>query len=113
MSRTFGDDAEREPELVWTRAGLEADGYEGFVLFSELRAAGVPAEPGIYMVLRPSTEPPTFLERTVAGDHRGRDQSVPVSLLEAKWVPATEIVYVGKANAREKGVTPSAQGPAR
>lgn len=103
MWTPFGDDAESEPELIWTRAGLEADGFEGFVPFRELRTAGVPTGPGIYMVLHPSLAPPTFLARTVAGDHRGRDQSVPVALLEAKWVPGAEVVYIGKANVRAKG----------
>lgn len=95
--------SEREPAIAWTRTGLAKDGFEGFVPFAELRTARVPAEPGIYIVLRTAKEMPRFLEHTVAGDHRGRDQSVPIATLDAKWVRDAEVLYVGKANARASG----------
>lgn len=51
---------------AWTRAGLEGDGYEGFVSLASLPNALVPKLPGIYVVLRVSTEPPAFLESSIA-----------------------------------------------
>jgi hypothetical protein len=113
MWTPFGDDAERErPSMEWSRAGLEAAGFEGFVRFAELKAAKVPPDPGIYVVLRPSVSVPEFLERTVAGDHHGRDQSVSISLLREKWVPGAEVVYIGKANARKPRPGRAAPRPA-
>jgi hypothetical protein len=50
----------------WTREALEAAGFEGFVPFTELRVTKPPKLPGIYVVLRPSTAPPSYLERSVA-----------------------------------------------
>lgn len=102
MWTPFGDDVPSN-RMEWTREGLEAAGFEGFFRFSELALAQVPVEPGVYIVLRPTVEPPTFLTRTAAGDHVGRNQSRPVALLEAKWVPGAEVVYIGKANARRTG----------
>jgi hypothetical protein len=82
----------------WSREGLEAVGFEGFVAFTELRVIKPPKLPGIYVVLRPSTTPPSYLERSVAGWFKGNDPTAEPAVLEKAWVTGTTIVYIGKAN---------------
>lgn len=54
----------------------------------------VPNKPGVYVVLRESTDPPTFLAESPAGVRKGRN--VPtVEKLAAKWVDNCAVVYVG------------------
>lgn len=107
MWTPFGDDASVEHGSFvpgrWSRSGLEKVGFEGFVTFRELKAVKPPQEPGVYIVLRPGDEPPGFLERTVAGSRAGIDQSVPTSLLSAKWVPGAEVIYIGRSERRKNG----------
>ena len=48
-----------------TEEGLRRAGYQGFTTIGALREsalAGVPAQPGVYLVLYPSEEPPRFLQ---------------------------------------------------
>lgn len=90
---------------TWTRAGLEAAGYEGFVTFSELRKRGAVTKPGIYVVLRTTpTTPPSFLPTSPAG--KTKDFTAQVEHLERKWVPGAEVVYIGRAThgARRDGI---------
>jgi hypothetical protein len=83
-----------------SREALEAEGFTGFLTFETLRSTGygtVPVDAGLYAVLRPSVEPPLFLERSPGGRFKRRDPTVPVRQLEARWVEGCPIVYVGKA----------------
>jgi hypothetical protein len=77
---------------------IDLSGFVGWVPFARFPAADVPTEPGVYVVVRPSDEPPTFLEVSPAGHFKGKDPTVPVAELAALWVPGTRIVYIGKAN---------------
>lgn len=83
---------------TWDRAGLEAAGFEGFVSFTELRVIKPRKLPGIYVVVRPSTVPPAYLDRSVAGWFKGNDPTAEPDVLKAAWVSDTTIVYIGKAN---------------
>ncbi|TFB71516.1 hypothetical protein E3O06_11765 [Cryobacterium glaciale] len=83
---------------LWTHVGLEAAGFEGFVPFTELQVTKPPKLPGIYVVLRPSTAPPSYLERSVAGWFKGNDPTAEQDLLEMTWVMGSTILYIGKAN---------------
>ncbi len=81
-----------------TTAPIDLGDFTGWVPFAELPAADVPTDPGVYVIVRPHDDPPTFLDVSPAGHFKGRDPTVPVDALHALWVPDTRIVYIGKAN---------------
>ncbi len=82
---------------------IDLSGFTGWVRFEQLPAAGVPTEPGVYVVLRPSSEPPTFLDISPAGHFKGKDPTVAVAELNSRWVPNERTVYIGKANLSADG----------
>ena len=77
---------------------VDLSGFTGWVPFALLPTAGVPTEPGVYVVVRPSDEPPRFLDVSPAGHFKGKDPTVAVAELAALWVPGERVVYIGKAN---------------
>ncbi|TRW80889.1 hypothetical protein FK535_17600 [Mycolicibacterium sp. 018/SC-01/001] len=82
---------------------IDLSAFMGWVPFAELPDAAVPTEPGVYVVVRPTDDPPVFLASSPAGHFKGKDPTVPLAELVAMWVPGTRIVYVGKANAGARG----------
>ncbi|OKH77202.1 hypothetical protein EB72_11175 [Mycobacterium sp. SWH-M1] len=82
---------------------IDLSAFVGWVPFADLPDAAVPIEPGVYVVVRPTDDPPQFLPASPAGHFKGKDPTVPVAELEALWVPGTRIVYIGKANAGSSG----------
>ena len=89
--------------MKWTQNALIDAGFTGFVRFSELPTAQVPADPGVYVVIRVTEADPKFLQESRAGWFKGKDPSVPVSTLESAWVPGSSVVYLGKANGGATG----------
>lgn len=88
------------------REALVALGFSGFLTFEHLRStglAGVPTTEGVYVVVRESLEPPRFRETSIGGWFKGKDPTVPVATLEAKWVPGACLVYVGRATSGRSG----------
>ncbi|CAM3886439.1 hypothetical protein ACXYTP_05500 [Tsukamurella ocularis] len=81
----------------------ELIGFAGWVTFSELPLADVPRGPGVYVIVRPSDEPPAFLDVSPAGHWKGRNPTLPVAELEDRWVTGERIVYIGKAGAGRRG----------
>jgi NTP pyrophosphatase (non-canonical NTP hydrolase) len=81
----------------WTRAAVEEAGFEGFVPFGRLTTHAVPDSPGVYLVLRPDPTEPQFWPESPAGHFKGRDPSLSVDELQARWVPHSEVIYIGKA----------------
>jgi hypothetical protein len=89
--------------MEWTREGLAATGFRGFVPFSDLPAVAVPRSPGVYAVLRDPADDRAFLDVSPAGRFKGRDPTVPRSALEAAWVPGARVLYIGKASGGANG----------
>lgn len=83
--------------MSWSRDALVKRGLTGFVPFAELSLADVPTGPGIYLVLRPTSVEPTFVETSPAGWFKGNNPSVSFTDLARAWVSGAEVVYLGKA----------------
>jgi hypothetical protein len=99
LSEHLGTAGEPTLPAPWTRRELADRGFVGLVPFSTiLHEDPVPRVGGVYVVIRDSLEPPAFLSESVGGHFKGRNPTVPVSELEANWVEATQVVYIGKAN---------------
>ena len=79
---------------------LARDGFLGFSTVKRLRltrCAEVPAQQGVYVVLRRGFVAPRFLERGSGGVFKGKDPNVAVSVLQLAWVPTAIVLYIGKA----------------
>ena len=82
------------------RKTLEAQGFEGFRPIGELMngvKSVIPAQMGVYVVLREDNTKPVFVTKGTGGFFKGKDPNVPVSELQANWVEDTNILYIGKA----------------
>ena len=87
-------------------SGLAVRGFAGFVTFDELLTGGladVPDGDGVYVVVRTLTGPPSFLGASLGGRHKGKDPTIPMDTLEAKWVDDAVVLYVGRAPRNAKG----------
>lgn len=84
--------------MEWTREGLSSAGFDGFVRLATLDPQAVPREPGVYVVVRESSDPPAFLDTSEGGRFKGKNPTVPRPLLEGAWVPGALALYVGKAS---------------
>lgn len=60
----------------------------------------VPADPGVYVVIRKSRTKPRFLNSSTGGHFKGRDPTVPMDTLKQKWVATANVLYIGKAGGR-------------
>ena len=86
--------------------GLRHLGFRGFRTVANLRdedPAGVPGDPGVYLVIRTSTAPPHFLTVGTGGWFKGKDPNVSCSDLKENWVPDALILYVGQAGSGSNG----------
>ena len=59
----------------------------------------VPLSGGIYIVTRRCSAPPRFLAESCGGHFKGRNPTQPLDVLDHKWVPDAEVLYVGKSDA--------------
>ena len=89
--------------MEWTRDGLAGTGFSGFFPLATLDPLTVPAEPGVYVVLRTSSSPPAFSDVSTAGLFKGKDPAVSEPLLQRAWVPGAQVLYIGKASGGHKG----------
>jgi hypothetical protein len=88
---------------VHGRDSLARDGFLGFSTVKNLRlthCAEVPAQQGVYVVLRRGFVAPRFLERGSGGLFKGKDPNVATLVLQMAWVATAMVLYVGKAGGR-------------
>jgi hypothetical protein len=79
---------------------LQRRGFEGFLRVADLaphEPPQLPAQSGVYVVVRAEPGPPTFLKRSRGGWWKAKDPTVPVERLEREWVHGAQTVYIGKA----------------
>lgn len=91
--------------LPMTRATLEASGFSGFVSVDALAASRcreVPALPGVYAVLSNESQA-RFLAKSAGGWFKGKDPTVPVAVLQGRWVADTDILYFGRSQPPLRG----------
>ena len=86
-----------------SRQSLKVRGFRGFVPFSRLTVSDVPGVAGVYVIVRTSAAPPTFLSGSPAGHFKGREPSVSIEELTDAWVDGAEVIYIGKAGAGQDG----------
>lgn len=82
------------------RKMLKALGFEGFKSMGELMAGAkslIPAQMGVYVVLRESDSEPQFLEEGTGGFFKRKNPNVSISELQSNWVEKTSIVYIGSS----------------
>ena len=82
----------------FTRDGWSRAGYSGFRPLLTLDLDRVPTGGGVYAVIRPTTDPPTFLNRSRGGHFKGQDPTVDIAVLDANWVDGAETLNIGKAD---------------
>ncbi len=85
---------------------IRASDFEGFKSIGELQATGcleVPAVPGVYLIVRDSSESPTFLNESAGGRFKGKNPTVSRSKLETNWVDGACVLYIGKAGGGTSG----------
>lgn len=89
---------------AFTRPGLTAVGFEGWLTWPKIRKAGyvdIPSLPGVYVIVRIGAAPPAFVHPGTGGRFKGDDPSVPQARLEAEWVDGASVLNIGKADARK------------
>ena len=87
---------------------LKALGFEGFKSMGELMAGAkslIPAQMGVYVVLRESNSEPQFLEEGTGGFFKRKNPNVSISELQSNWIEETSIVYIGKAGGTKCSAT--------
>jgi hypothetical protein len=70
------------------RPDLAATGFVGWRMWDELRSSNlreVPSVPAVYVVFRPTTGAPTFLDTNPGRRFKEKDPTVPIEALAANW----------------------------
>ncbi len=83
-----------------SRAFLEQQGFEGFLLVGQLRhdrCEELPNLPGVYALLRETLEKPEFMARSNAAEYRGENPTRPIDELTERWVPGAQVLFFGRA----------------
>jgi hypothetical protein len=96
--------------MEFTRAGLEAAGFTGWIPLLSVRASACPPVGGVYVAVLDRGHAPAFAERSCGGWYRG-DPTVSREAMEANWVAGAEVLYIGKAmSLRQRLITYAACG---
>lgn len=95
--------------MWWTNTdAARSAGFIGFHHIGELRRSSldeVPRLPGVYLIFSPTSGAPTFLPISTGGHFKGKDPTVPITVLREKWVAGAKAVYVGKAGGDNSAAT--------
>ncbi len=94
--------------MDFSRDGFAAAGFQGFHTVYELqngKIGMVPAQAGVYAVLRDPRQDMVFLEENPGGRFKGRNPTVPIETLKQAWVDKADVVYLGKAGSATGGGT--------
>ena len=85
--------------MDFSGAGLKRAGFEGFLSVAQLMDAGarraIPDGTGVYAVLYTGADPPKLLATSTAGWFKGKDPTLPIEELDARWVGGAPVVYIG------------------
>jgi hypothetical protein len=78
---------------------LKKEGFQGFAKIADLinDQHRIPAEKGVYLVLRLDGDKPAFSVKGSGGFFKGDDPNVSVSELESNWVNGTIVINIGQA----------------
>ncbi len=63
----------------------------------ETRCSDLPADFGIYLIIRPIDGMPNFLPESTGGAFKGKSPTCTPEFLLANWVEGAHVVYIGKA----------------
>lgn len=92
--------------MEFTTRALRRQGFTGFVraetLLDQRERDVIPKCDGIYVAVYDGPDPPSFVRVSPAGWWKGRNPTLPLDDLRARWVPRATVVYVGKANRTPK-----------
>lgn len=80
--------------IPFSEPDMRGRGFLGFLPIPTLDFRQVPDVPGVYAVLGVGS--PLFMDGSPAGAFRG-DPSVAKAVLEHRWRPGAETLYIGKA----------------
>ena len=65
----------------------------------------IPAQMGVYVVLREKNSIPMFLTEGTGGLFKGKNPNVSLAELKENWVEGTQVVYIGKAGGSGSSAT--------
>ena len=82
---------------------LKLRGFQGFKTFRELDLLDVPADPGVYAVVRDPDSVHVVLERSVGGRFKQKDPTGDPNLLRERLKCDAQTLYIGKADAGSSG----------
>ena len=82
---------------MFTASDLRGQGFLGFVAWSAFAPKEAPDSGGVYVVVHPATDDPSFALTSCGGHFKGREPSVGIDVLGRKWLAGVETVYIGKA----------------
>ena len=80
-------------------------GFVGFKTVAEMKNGGcreLPIAGGVYMIIRPYTEKPQFLQIGSGGHFKDKDPNVSIEELRFNWVDNTCVLYIWKATSIKK-----------
>jgi hypothetical protein len=76
---------------------LETTGFIGFVPLLGIDTAACPSSGGVYVVTYNTNGQISFRDKSCGGRFDGKDPTVSLDELEAKWVEGAEVVYIGQS----------------